>query len=111
MLKWKDEFSHLSPINWEIFKVLGVTVSLGVAGLGVVVMVAPGEMISGGRLGIALSAFLSIWWGHRAWVQVSVYRGIWPGGWLGRASYHGVALLLFYLTFSYFCFFLVGLSR
>lgn len=111
MLKWREEFSRLSPINWEIFRVLGLGVSLAVAGLGAVVMVAPGEMVSGDRLGIALSAFLSAWWGYRTWVQISLYRGIWPGGWLGRLSYHVVALLLFYLTSSYACFFFVGMSR
>lgn len=109
MLGWKQDLGQLETINRRIVQVIGVAIMIVVVGLGIVVMVAPGELLST-RLGAALAGFLGVFWLYRAAVQVLLYRRIWPKGWLGRASHYGLSLLFFALAAIYFAAFAVNLS-
>ena len=110
MLGWKQDLAQLEPINRRIVQVIGIAIMIVVIGLGIVVMIAPGDLLST-RLGAALAGFLMIFWLYRAVVQVLLYRRIWPKGWLGQVSHYGLSLLFFALSGIYSAAFAVNLSR
>jgi hypothetical protein len=110
MLGWKQDLARLEPINRRIVQVIGAAIMIVVIGLGIVVMAAPGELLTT-RLGAALACFLGVFWLYRAVVQVVLYRRIWPHGRLGRASHYALSLLFFALTAAYFAAFAVNVTR
>ncbi len=109
MLNWKAELAKLTPINARIYVVIGVAITIVVIGLGIVVMSASAELAAGGRLAAGVMAFLAVFWAYRAAIQIFLYTNIWPGGWMGRLSHVGLALLLTYLAVSYAVFFVMAL--
>ena len=111
MLNWREDFAKLQPMNRTIFRMLGGGILLASIGAGVVVLVAPAEVAGGGKLGTALCGYLALMWLHRAWIQVFVYSSLWPGGWLGRASYHGLLASLVAKTGIYSMVFALGLMK
>ncbi|MFA6094066.1 MAG: hypothetical protein WC986_14095 [Elusimicrobiota bacterium] len=110
MLGWKEDLEKLRPINRMIFFVIGWAIVLTVIGLGIVVMTDPNALVSGQRLGTALSAFLGIFWTYRGTIQVAVYPKIWPGGFMGRASHYGLVALFTFLAGIYILAFLYSIS-
>lgn len=111
MLSWSDELGKLTTINRRIVQVMGGGIMLAIQGLGVVVMVAAHEIAAGGRLPIALTAFLSVFWAYRAIVQVTLYSRIWPSNWLGRASHFGLVALFTFETGAYAWISMAGVLR
>ncbi|MBI4054777.1 MAG: hypothetical protein HY402_01440 [Elusimicrobia bacterium] len=109
MLGWREDLAKLAPINRRMVLVMGGGIVLVILGLGTVVAVCSREMAEGGRLGMALSCFLGIFWGYRTFIQVYVYPRIWPGGFLGRLSHFGLVALFPFLSGVYWLAFFSGL--
>lgn len=110
MFEWERDLGQLKPMNRRYVQVVGLAVMLAVLGLGVVVLIAPGEVAGASRLGVALAGFLTIFWGYRAVIQVLVYRHIWPGGLRGRLTHFGLCVLFTFLAVAYAVAFANGLS-
>jgi hypothetical protein len=111
MLGWQQDLERLQPINRRIVKVIGLAIVIVVLGLGMVVASAPGELLNGGRLALGLTSFLAVFWLYRAVVQVTLYARIWPGGFLGRASFYGLSVLFFALAGMYLAAFVFNIHR
>ena len=73
-LRWTDELERLSPLPARIVRVMTLGIVLCVFGLGVTVVMAPGEVAGGGRLGTTLAVFLGVFWSWRAWIQAGCPR-------------------------------------
>jgi hypothetical protein len=111
MLGWKQDLAQLQPINRQIVQVIGIAIMIVVIGLGIVVMIGSAELVSGSPLAGGLTCFLGVFWLYRGAIQVGLYRRIWPGGWLGRASHHGLTVLFFGLSGIYFAAFAHNVTR
>ncbi len=111
MLGWEEDLAKLSAINRRIVFVMGGGIILTVVGSGIVVVAASSEIAAGGRLGAALACFLGVLWLYRGSMQVVVYSRIWPGGFLGRLSHHGLVALFTFQSAVYFAAFAAALLR
>lgn len=108
ILNWDADLSKLQPINLRSVKVIGLAIVMTVVGLGIVVMISPGEVAGGSRLGTSLAGFLTIFWIYRGSVNVVLYGKIWPAGF--RWGYYALNLLFVYLVLAYLAAFIKGVS-
>lgn len=102
ILSWDDDLSTLSPVNRRLFKVIVAFIMLTVLGLGAVVVRAPAELVSGGRLGRELCLFLALFWLTRAVIQALVLVETFPRhSFAGRVSARGLVVLFVILAVLY----------
>jgi hypothetical protein len=90
---WAGELARLSPLNRRMVQVIGLAIVLVMCGLGGVVLVAADHLVRGGRLALALDAFLAVFLGFRAFVQWRVYAPLWPTSRGGRLTHVALGLL------------------
>lgn len=92
----------MAPINRAIFRVITLFIVFTVLGLGFIVGMSSAELVTGSRLGIGLTLFLSLFWAFRGFIQMKLYSKIWPSGLLGRLSHWGLTGLFGLLCLLYF---------
>ena len=110
LLKWKEEFAKLSPVNVWTFKVMMMGIMIYAVGAGVVVVWAAEEIAKGGRLAAAFSGFLCVTWIYRGLIQILLYSRIWPGGWKARSFHYFLCLLCAFLAVVYGIAWVSGIS-
>ena len=110
VLGWKDDLAKLEPINRRIVQVIGIAIVIVGVGTGIIVVLAPAEVAGASRAGTGLAAFLGVFWGYRALVQVTLYARIWPRGPLGRLSHYGLTALFFFQAIVYLTAFAITMA-
>jgi hypothetical protein len=91
---WRDELSRLSLLNRQIFLVHTGFIVLVLAMTGAMSLLAPGDLITGGRPGVLISAGLAAFWAIRLLVQFFVYDPrLWRGS-RARTALHILAATL-----------------
>jgi len=108
MLNWREDLAKLLPINRHIVVALGSSITYIILGTGIMVMATSSELAAGGRLAAGVDAFLAALWTYRLWMQIFIYPKIWPGGWLGRASYWILVAIFVYLASAYSVFLILA---
>ncbi len=101
MLRWQEDLSQLTPINRWIFKIIAAGMMFVVIGTGVVVIFSSEELVSGGRLALSFSGFMTALWIFRGSVQIFLYSKIWPDGWRGKISHYSLCALFVFLAGVY----------
>ncbi len=109
MFHWKEDLAKLTEINRRIFRVMTGGMLILVLGTGVLVMLAPGEIVGGGRLGTAFSGFLFLVWLYRGSAQVFLYGHLLPPGWVTRFAHYGMVSLFAFQASVYLIVFLRGI--
>jgi hypothetical protein len=77
LMRWREEFAGLAPVNRRIVLVLAIAVILTVQGTGIVAIVGASEIAAGTPLGTATAGFLGVFWSYRAAIQFW-YGPVWP---------------------------------
>lgn len=102
LLDWRREFAHLSPLTRQVVWVHGIYVSATVIAFGVFTLVGRESMLAREPLGLALAAFIALFWGARLGIQVFSYpKETWPRGWHVVVARHGLTALFAYWTAVY----------
>lgn len=101
ILRWREDFARLQPINLRILRVVLAAIVLTVFGLGCIVSIQARALVEAPAVGQALLAFLAVFWGYRAWVQWFAYRAVWPRSPAGRFSYYALGALFLLQSVGY----------
>jgi hypothetical protein len=106
ILRWKDDFLQLTPINRWIFKVTAGGIVLTGVGLGLIVVIFPEEIIHT-PVGRSLALFLGIFWSYRSAAHFIIYSKVWPKTtFIARSSYWFMAFVIPLKSILYWvCFF------
>lgn len=104
-LDWDGELASLSPLARRVVVLFGGGITVCIFGLSIVVLVGHGEL-GRSRLGLALSAFLALFWCGRALVQLTwlapLFRAVLP-------TLHRLLMVLYpYIGLSYLVFFVMS---
>lgn len=102
---WDRELASLSPLARQVVVLFGGGITACIFGLSIVVLVGHGEL-GASRLGLALSAFLALFWCGRATLQLTwlapSFRSVLP-------THHRLLVLLYpYIGLSYLVFFVMS---
>jgi hypothetical protein len=112
VLSWDEDLALLKPVTRQLFKVIVAFIMLTVMGLGAVVVSAPAQLVDGGRLGIGLCLFLSIFWLARTAIQAFVLLRTFPRDTItARFAARGLVVLFGFLGASYAVAFVVAMTR
>jgi hypothetical protein len=94
ILRWKDDFKQLMPINRWIFNVTAGGIVLTGFGLGLIVFFFPNQIINS-VVGQMLCLFLGVFWTYRSIVHFAIYSKVWPKDkFISRSSYWFMACVI-----------------
>ncbi len=100
-LHWKRDLAVLSVLHRQMYWTYGGYVVLGIIALGVISLTCAEDLASGSRLGRAVCAYGTLFWGIRVMLQavfdVKPYLTAW---WL-TAGYHLLTVLFVFFTALY----------
>jgi len=80
-LHWKEDLAKLAPFNRKLMWVHGGFAVYTIVSFGVLTLLLHDEIIRGQRAGLALAAFIGMYWMLRIVVDFTYYRHAdWPEG-------------------------------
>jgi hypothetical protein len=98
-LRWKEDLAKLTSFNRKLMWVHGGFAIYTIVSFGVLTLVLHDEMLRGDRAGLALAAFIGVYWLLRVVVDFVYYdHADWPKG---RAFVVGHALLTMLFVFLF----------
>ncbi len=98
-LRWKEDLAKLSSFNRKLMWVHGGFAIYTILSFGVLTLLLHDEMLRGRRAGLALAAFIGIYWLLRVGVDFTYYEHAdWPKG---RAFVVGHVLLTLLFVFLF----------
>ena len=101
-LDWKGELAKLIPFLRTLFWVYGAFIVLTIFAFGVLSVLYPKELASGGNLARGVCAFIAIFWGVRLVVQLFVFDASeFLTTWYFKLGYHVLTATFIYQTAAY----------
>lgn len=73
LLRYEENLSRTDPIIRQVFYVHNAYILLVVGFIGGVCVLAPVELVTGGRLATGLTGFFTVFWGLRVVIQLVYY--------------------------------------
>jgi hypothetical protein len=99
-LGWKADLAKLTPFNRKLMWVHGGFAIYTIVSFGVLTLLLHDEILRGDRAGLALAAFIGIYWLLRVVVDFTYYdHADWPQG-KGFVAGHALLTLLFVFLFA-----------
>jgi hypothetical protein len=99
VLDWKSELQKLNPLSRQLVWVHGLFIVLTIIGFGLLTLTCSAELASGTPLARAVSAFISLFWLARLFIQFFVFdaKPYLKTPFL-RLGYHSLTLVFLYQT-------------
>ena len=102
VLRWKEEFKKIDKLSEHIIWTHGAYVMFTVLFFGVISLLWPDVLFDGHILGVALSVFITFFWGLRLFIQFFYFD---PKPYLTnvilKMSFHSLTLSFLYFTLVY----------
>jgi hypothetical protein len=103
VLRWRDELRKVEPLTRQLFLVHGGFIVFTIIAFGVISVTLPGALVRGGELGLALTAFIALFWLCRLLVQLFYFQAEKHlTHWILRVGYRGLTVLFLFFTVVYF---------
>ena len=101
-LRWKEDLAKLTPFNRKLMWVYGGFTVYTILSFGVLTLFLHDEMLRGERAGLALSAFIGIYWLLRVVVDFTYFEHAdWPKGRAFVAGHVLLTMLFVFLVVTY----------
>lgn len=101
-LHWRTDLASLTDFNRRFVWVAGGFIVFTYLGFGVLTLVLHDQMLRGDRGGVALAAFIGLYWLIRVVVDATAFRGApWPPGRLFRFGHAALVMLFGYFATVY----------
>lgn len=101
-LRWKEDLAKLTSFNRKLMWVHGGFAVYTILSFGVLTLLLHDEMLRGQRAGLALAAFIGIYWLLRIVVDFTYYEHAdWPKGRVFVVGHVLLTLLFVFLSVTY----------
>lgn len=101
-LRWKEDLAKLTSFNRKLMWVYGGFTVYTILSFGVLTLLLHDEMLQGQRAGVALAAFIGLYWLLRVVVDFTYYdHSEWPKGRALSVGHVLLTLLFVFLSATY----------
>ena len=101
-LRWKEDLAKLTSFNRKLMWVHGGFAVYTIASFGVLTLLLHDEMLRGQRTGLALAAFIGVYWLLRVVVDFTYYdHADWPKGRAFAVGHMMLTMLFVFLSLTY----------
>ena len=103
VLRWRDELRKVEPLTRQLFLVHGAFIVLTIIAFGVISVSLSRALVGGSELGLAMAAFIGVFWLCRLLVQLFYFQAeTHLTHWVLRLGYRGLTVLFLFFTVVYF---------
>ena len=103
VLRWREELRKVEPLTRQLFLVHGGFIVLTIIAFGVISVSLPRALVGGSELGLAMAAFIGVFWLCRLLVQLFYFHAEKHlTHWVLRLGYRGLTVLFVFFTVVYF---------
>lgn len=111
LLNWKQELNKLNPLIKQMFWTYAGYILVTNLSFGILTLMATEELMSGSKLAIAISFFISLYWIARIFIQFFYFdRSAAPKGFIYLLGEVALVTLFVYLSFVYSYLFYMNLK-